>query len=58
MVELNEWFRGLWHGRSLAFTVAAISLSITLAYLYFATRGPPVEPGENSSTSPEKPPFQ
>jgi hypothetical protein len=43
IVELNEWFKGLWHGKSLAFTVASISLGIALAYLFFATRGPLTE---------------
>jgi hypothetical protein len=51
IVELNEWFKGLWHGKSLAFTVAAISLGIALAYLFFATRGPPLE-SEGGKSNP------
>jgi len=40
-VKLNEWFMGLWHGRSLAFSVATISLGIALVYLFFATASAP-----------------
>src|SRR5450631_1392332 len=54
LVKLNEWFKGLWHGKSLAFTVAAISLGIALAYLFFATRGPPLEL-EGDKNPSEKP---
>jgi hypothetical protein len=43
IVELNEWFKGLWHGKSLAFTVASISLGIALVYLSFAMRVPLTE---------------
>jgi hypothetical protein len=55
LVELNEWFKGLWHGKSLAFTVAAISLCIALAYLFFATRGPLLESEGDTSNPSEKP---
>ena len=55
IVELNEWFKGLWHGKSLAFTVAVISLGIALAYLFFATRGPLLEPQGDTSSPSEKP---
>jgi hypothetical protein len=58
LVELNDWFKGLWHGKSLAFTVAAISLGVALAYLFFTTRGPLAEPEGDPSTPPEKPPSQ
>jgi hypothetical protein len=53
-VELNEWFKGLWHGKPLAFTVAAISLGIALAYLFFATRGPLESEGDTSNPSGTK----
>jgi len=42
--EFRHWFSGLWHGRSLAFTVAVISLFLALAYNFLATplpAGPP-----------------
>jgi hypothetical protein len=39
-VELMDWFNGLWHGRSLAFTVAVIAVAVCLGYLFFAVRLP------------------
>jgi hypothetical protein len=35
--ELGNWFSGLWHGRSLAFTVAVITVLVALAYRVLAT---------------------
>jgi hypothetical protein len=35
--EFRNWFDGLWHGRSLAFTVAVISVFTALAYRFVAT---------------------
>lgn len=55
MVKLNEGFKGLWHGKSLAFTVAATSLGIALAYLFFATRAPLLESEEDTSNPSQKP---
>jgi len=28
--QFNEWFAGLWHGRSLAYTVAVLAVAIAL----------------------------
>lgn len=39
--EFRRWFDGLWHGRSLAFTVAVISVLLALIYRFFATPLPP-----------------
>jgi hypothetical protein len=39
-VELMTWFKGLWHGRSLAFTVAVITVAVCLGYLFLAVRLP------------------
>lgn len=39
-VELMDWFTGLWHGRSLAFTVAVIAVAVCLGYLFFAVHVP------------------
>jgi len=38
--EFRRWFVGLWHGKSLAFTVAGISLLIALGFFYVAHRRP------------------
>jgi hypothetical protein len=34
--EFNRWFIGLWHGKSLAFTVACITIFISLGFLFVA----------------------
>lgn len=39
-VELMHWLEGLWHGRSLAFTVAVLTVVVCLGYLFFAVRLP------------------
>ncbi len=36
--ELVRWFAGLWHGRSLAFTVACISIIISFGFFFAANR--------------------
>jgi hypothetical protein len=35
--EFSRWFIGLWHGKSLAFTVACIAVFVSLG-LFFAAR--------------------
>jgi hypothetical protein len=35
--ELTKWFSGLWHGKSLAFTVACITIIIALGFFFFAS---------------------
>ena len=35
--ELTNWFAGLWHGTSLAFTVACITIVIALGFLFFTS---------------------
>ncbi len=34
--EFMRWFSGLWHGRSLAFTVACITVAISLVIFFIA----------------------
>ncbi|MBI3370153.1 MAG: hypothetical protein HY017_00145 [Betaproteobacteria bacterium] len=34
--ELNDWFTGLWQGKSLAFTVAGITVLVSLGIFLFA----------------------
>lgn len=36
--EIRAWFSGLWHGQSLAFTIATLTTVIALGYLYAAHR--------------------
>ena len=45
--ELRNWFNGLWHGRSLALTVAVISVFLALAYNFFATPLPQDDDGDD-----------
>ncbi len=37
-VRFNEWFASLWHGRTLAYTVAVLSLAISLVCFWIAAR--------------------
>ena len=39
--EFSRWFVGLWHGKSLAFTVACISIFIFLGVFFVAHHSPP-----------------
>ena len=50
--ELRLWFVGLWQGKSLAYTLAFLSVLVSFALFYAAgrlTRGP-----EPSETGPDK----
>jgi len=38
--EFRRWFIGLWHGESLAFTVAGITIFISIGVFYAANRLP------------------
>jgi hypothetical protein len=38
--DFSRWFIGLWHGKSLAFTVAGISIFISLLFFFVANRLP------------------
>ncbi|MDB5811057.1 MAG: hypothetical protein JWN94_3179 [Betaproteobacteria bacterium] len=37
-VRFNEWLASLWHGKSLAYTVAVISLAISVGFFWSAAR--------------------
>lgn len=41
-VQFQAWFAGLWRGRALAYTVAAISAITALGYVFFAVVLPPL----------------
>ena len=38
--DFSRWFAGLWHGKSLAFTVAGISIIISFIFFFAAYRLP------------------
>jgi hypothetical protein len=38
--ELNRWFIGLWHGKTLAFTVTFITIVISFVVLFIANHMP------------------
>lgn len=44
--EFRIWFSGLWHGRSLAFTVAVLAVLLALAYRLVATPLPSAVDGD------------
>jgi hypothetical protein len=39
--EFRYWFIGLWHGKSLAFTIACITIFISLGVYFIANHLPP-----------------
>jgi hypothetical protein len=39
--EIREWFAGLWHGRNLSYTVAAISAFVSYAFWFIGVRMDP-----------------
>jgi hypothetical protein len=40
MDEFRRWFVGLWHGKSLAFTIACISIFVSFGVFYAANHLP------------------
>jgi hypothetical protein len=55
-VELEEWFGGLWHGRSLAVTVAWLSTLVSLGLFLAGGRvAPPGRSGEHDGASDRGP---
>ena len=42
--DLRQWFESLWHGRSLAFTVASLTLLLAFLVLFLGTPLPPAPP--------------
>jgi hypothetical protein len=34
---LNKWFAGLWHGQTLSYTVAAVTILLAAGYYFIAT---------------------
>jgi len=46
--EFGKWFNGLWHGKSLAFTLAIITILISLGLFLVAHHVPPAESGSDN----------
>lgn len=40
--ELRVWFDSLWHGKRLAYTVAVITVLVSLGYVFFTVCLPPL----------------
>jgi hypothetical protein len=40
MDDFNRWFVGIWHGKSLAFTVGGISVFISFLFFFVANHLP------------------
>ena len=53
--EFRDWFDSLWHGKRLAFTVAALSVIAAFAFKFFAT---PLPPAPNASGAERKDPSE
>jgi hypothetical protein len=45
-VELRQWFDGLWHGRSLAITVAVLAALVAAGFRLAAIPLPPLDDGD------------
>ena len=45
--EFNDWFAGLWHGRSLAGTVAVLTVGTVLVFRFVASHPGSRPPEEN-----------
>ena len=52
--DFSHWFVGLWHGKSLAFTVAGISIFISFMFFFAANRLPSrIKPDVHSENNRE-----
>ena len=51
-LQIQQWFFSLWHGRSLAYTVAVISLLLALAFWFLAAH-PPIEEEAEDKSKPD-----
>jgi hypothetical protein len=50
--DFRQWFVGLWHGRSLAVTVAFIALLLAAGFRVAAIPLPPLDDGDPGSGGP------
>ena len=54
VAEFMDWFAGLWRGRTLARTVAVLTVAAVVVFRFFASLPPASapEPGEVKTTTP------
>ena len=45
--EFSRWFISLWHGTALSFTVACITIFLSLGFFFFAVTSPPESESDN-----------
>ena len=50
--EFMDWFWGLWHGRSLARTVAVLTGAATVVFRFIASLPPSPAPGPSEDNTP------
>lgn len=55
--QFRDWFDSLWHGKSLAFTVAVLTMMAAFAFKFFATPLPPDSeaPGDDQENPSGRP---
>ena len=54
-VEAKTWWDGLWHGTSLAYTVAALALLAALAYAFLTVVLPPYRDPDADANGDRRP---
>ena len=47
-VELTQWFNGLWHGKSLAYTLGCITIFISAVLFFVADHWPSAQESDDS----------
>jgi hypothetical protein len=52
--DFSRWFVGLWHGKSLAFTVAGISIFISIVFFFAANRLPFILKSDDQSENDQE----
>jgi hypothetical protein len=57
--QFRDWFDSLWHGRTLAFTVAVLTVMAAFVFKFYATPLPPApdEAGADPKTRSERERF-
>jgi len=53
--EFQDWFAGLWHGQTLAYTVAALTVALTLGFRFFTPQNQRLDRPQPAPTEPDTP---